>query len=383
MFRTGIVVLVALARLISGTFESETSREICHGDLCYPAIFVPSSEFAVVHDDQSIPPGLNVRINLETGVKEARLLSSSDDEKEDVTGDLAIVPGEEVHETSTTLTEHKEKPFPPTKPLDGSDRPTVLSALDSLEDLVHELEFGLELVKSADALSRLLHFLQDSSAICRAKAALVLGSALQNNENAVLAIPAGFSLTSQLLRSIDAELGEQNDETKKMLVYALSASMALPRSKAEYGEGQGHDTLSRLYTSGPDDVRAKIASFVEDHFAQKPVAKNSMIVQDDTDWEGGLGNIDALETWCNTFQRSLLGSLSTVVARTKLMSALCQIKRTDRELCTALPHFLDHLAKESLKDVSDSTEEVVELAREARILFGNHKASRKHSAAYL
>ena len=49
---------------------------ICHTTLaseCYPAIFQPTEHFQRIHDDQSIPPGLHVRMNLATGLKEARL----------------------------------------------------------------------------------------------------------------------------------------------------------------------------------------------------------------------------------------------------------------------------------------------------------------------
>ena len=38
------------------------------------APFIPTKEWQVVDDGQSIPPGLHVRINFETGVKEAKLL---------------------------------------------------------------------------------------------------------------------------------------------------------------------------------------------------------------------------------------------------------------------------------------------------------------------
>eukprot|EP00731_Ephydatia_muelleri_P021102 Em0013g829a len=42
------------------------------------APFIPTNEWQVVDDGQSIPPGLHVRINFETGVKEAKLLDPED-----------------------------------------------------------------------------------------------------------------------------------------------------------------------------------------------------------------------------------------------------------------------------------------------------------------
>ena len=42
-------------------------------------IFKPTHEWKVVEDGQSIPPGLHIRMNLQTGLKEARLLEEDED----------------------------------------------------------------------------------------------------------------------------------------------------------------------------------------------------------------------------------------------------------------------------------------------------------------
>lgn len=53
-----------------------------HASECYPKIFQPTEQFKTVHDDQELPPGLHVRLNLQTGVKEARLNVPEGDEDE-------------------------------------------------------------------------------------------------------------------------------------------------------------------------------------------------------------------------------------------------------------------------------------------------------------
>jgi nucleotide exchange factor SIL1 len=45
---------------------------------CYPKMFVPTNQFQVILPNQVVPPGLHVRLNLQTGVKEAKLMESSD-----------------------------------------------------------------------------------------------------------------------------------------------------------------------------------------------------------------------------------------------------------------------------------------------------------------
>lgn len=40
---------------------------------CYPRVFVPTINFQPIREGQSIPPGLHIRLNVQTGEKEARL----------------------------------------------------------------------------------------------------------------------------------------------------------------------------------------------------------------------------------------------------------------------------------------------------------------------
>ncbi|KAH6604760.1 hypothetical protein Trco_006467 [Trichoderma cornu-damae] len=55
---------------------SEKPNLICHTsnpEECYPRVFEPTDEFQTVHDDQELPNGLHVRLNIWTGVKEAKI----------------------------------------------------------------------------------------------------------------------------------------------------------------------------------------------------------------------------------------------------------------------------------------------------------------------
>ena len=71
---------------------------ICHTsnrEECYPRIFQPTEEFQTVHDDQELPSGLHVRLNIWTGQKEAKI-NVPDEEDPALEGlpvDSAIVHG--------------------------------------------------------------------------------------------------------------------------------------------------------------------------------------------------------------------------------------------------------------------------------------------------
>ena len=83
-----VTVLILLAININSSITEDEDQE---GKIFYvvtelcgvcvvdePDVFQPTSEWQVVQEGQSIPRGLHVRINLETGVKEAKLMEDSD-----------------------------------------------------------------------------------------------------------------------------------------------------------------------------------------------------------------------------------------------------------------------------------------------------------------
>ncbi|CAK7211961.1 nucleotide exchange factor sil1 [Sporothrix bragantina] len=64
---------------------------ICHTDVlaeCYPKVFEPTTEFQQVHEDQDLPPGLHVRLNIYTGLREAKI----NDPNEELPAGLAGLP---------------------------------------------------------------------------------------------------------------------------------------------------------------------------------------------------------------------------------------------------------------------------------------------------
>ena len=65
--------------------EAHTSL-ICPNDNpsdCYPALFQPTIHFQKIRPNQSLPPGLHVRLNIQTGEKEARLNVPEETEREE------------------------------------------------------------------------------------------------------------------------------------------------------------------------------------------------------------------------------------------------------------------------------------------------------------
>ena len=53
-------------------------------------VFIPTTEWQVVKEGQSIPKGLHVRMNLQTGLKEAKLMVKSSTASEDEQHEVCI-----------------------------------------------------------------------------------------------------------------------------------------------------------------------------------------------------------------------------------------------------------------------------------------------------
>ncbi len=84
--RISCTVLVVAALSVASSSPATATDIICHTSDpadCYPRVFQPTENFQVVRDDQDLPPGLHIRLNLNTGLKEARLNIPMDG-KEDV-----------------------------------------------------------------------------------------------------------------------------------------------------------------------------------------------------------------------------------------------------------------------------------------------------------
>ncbi len=195
-------------------------------------------------------------MNLETGLKEARLNVPFPEGDESGT-ELAAVPvvDEDVVDDEPprrSLVEQSGK-VPPAYSNEGKiQQPpaasgesgifttsvsTILSpissaevidaALDKLEDLAHEIYWGVEIAKDEAIVRKLVSLLEGETS--PSKAALVLGSAVQNNAVALTAALSHFStghgandpirlVLHRLYRSPDPKLAER-------LLYLLSAIM--------------------------------------------------------------------------------------------------------------------------------------------------------------
>ncbi|BFZ53621.1 nucleotide exchange factor sil1 [Savitreella phatthalungensis] len=398
-----LIAVTALADPAAVT-EGRKSELICHESGCYPRVFSASHEFRKVEHDQEIPAGLHVQLDVSTGERFAKLVDPNDHSGDVVvvdgdTGGIEVtpdtVPAAEVFSGATVLKDQDSTPHPPNKaPLPSGEREEfrhgldtlvnshggsgscseeLIGALDSLEELVHELEFGLALVERAGGVEALLSQLSSVEETCRMKAALVLGSALRNNANALSAVHArNLPVIPTLINHLAHE--HTTDTVAARLIYALSAalggSQASPESPgtlshAQFADAFGHHHLAKRFDreSVSDDVRGRIASLVEDHVFGRAVG-------------GGEGVLTDAGVWAGKFEDTLVSNkVVSPSAKSKLLAALKQA--TDNlppHTYTPSQPFLNWLAQ----NTANKDDPLIDQYTTLRAAFGNPKASRKH-----
>ncbi|MCJ1278567.1 hypothetical protein MMC21_006384 [Puttea exsequens] len=295
----------------------ELIRHTQHASERYPSIFQPTEYFRPVHFDQAIPPGLHVRMNLATGLKEARL---NVPEPYSPSADLIIIDSsprsgyeEEVEQTLPDTPQagalhyqtgpERDVPYIPPhfdpnesalfassvsivqEPSHASAK-DLSSALEILTDLCHSHHWGLTLVEN----DRLVRYLLRPAERLRyrqtqSEALLLLGTAVQNNPEALQALldhdltPTLMALILDFLQKPAAVVDLSLHRRALFLLSQLANDASqLHRFLAEGGldvlytlfddRPQAVTTSSNVVMSigeGHDKLRAKIANFIHDH----------------------------------------------------------------------------------------------------------------------
>lgn len=321
-----------------------------HASDCYPTTFQPTEEFQIVKDDQALPPGLHIRMNLATGIKEARL---NVPEPEDVHSDLVIVekPDDEdrhpqpiddvrgdvvesheipIHHDQTVIGEPariRRPPFEPGEARTFEDSMSQLrntsatvndlnGALIRLQDLCHSGDWGLKLTKDSNVTQFLVHIFLDVSQQLsfRSGAALLLATAIQNNPEALAAALAHFyndgwpidTWPNQPLEAVLlALLHEHSPKFLIRTVFLLSSLCQDQIQLSKFVFEGGLDHLLQVFRAEKglepdgDKLRGKIANFILDHVIQAdfPESSNDRIEYETVHSDETEGRTSEQESW--------------------------------------------------------------------------------------
>lgn len=392
--------------------EKKTGKEIC-----YPKVFVPTEEWQVVFPDQVIPAGLHVRMDYENGVKEAKINDPNEEvegvavavgepeaeiEIEDLTGEEDLNANQKVQRAIEKAIKEKriKEGHKPNVNIPESDHQTFTDAvgalrdyklnghaamlpiaLSQLEELAHEIDFGIAL-SEADPLSALLEVLEDAKVDVESKimAARTIGASLRNNPHAldkVLNNPK-VDLVESLLGDLAKSAETKADKLSASIVYALTGILKTPETVTRFVDLHGGATLRKLYEAGSDDVKGRVSTLIEDVLATPDLHTDfasitGAVKKRSADWWQ-----DELKEWSGVFQKSLPSKLPAKI-KSKVYSSLSAIRRNFRESVDVSEDFLEWLDHPA-KAASEMGDDFVKLVKRDRAeLWGNAKA-RKYDA---
>jgi len=316
---------------------------VCHTDNpadCYPKVFQPTKDFQKLHDDQDVPPGLHVRLNVWTGEKEAKL---NDPDEGDaavagLTTDRAVVvvnpdaaagpsplpsgaplyepaglvkpPGDASPAFQNALAVLKKGvPQPHLFSFGRANASRFDQALDDLNEFAHDIYYGVKIAEDEGALLALLCHMSpgnvsdvgtdEAPVMARAQqAAAIVAAALQNNPTALRSVDKSWeSLTTspcsgkrgdaflgeRVFGSFTAREGVRLDTAPALAKARLSAINGLLKSnvvKKDFlsRDGMGH-VLELLLSSQPEHEAAqrRAANLVMDNFLDEAMGATTSL----------------------------------------------------------------------------------------------------------
>ncbi|KAI0160353.1 hypothetical protein GGR57DRAFT_457331 [Xylariaceae sp. FL1272] len=321
-------VFSASASSPSKASPSAETELICHTNNpseCYPKVFSATDQFQVVHEDQELPPGLHVQLDIQTGQKQAKLYTPNQDHPElaglPVEQDIIVVDAEPAQEIDTpkipagapayepvgVVKQPKEKngEFSEALGTIGSfawrdDNEADLN-LKILEDLSHDMYYGLQIAEDVDALQSLFCLLFYGTKVepeandgppvsvhSGSYASTILSSVVQNNAPALNAIEKSWDTIMQKTcmpspKTIEAELfrrltpqsttGSPDEvEEARSIRLLLSPIAGLIKSdtiKTKFLENGGMNSFLRILLRDGEvwaARQAKVAQIVADTF---------------------------------------------------------------------------------------------------------------------
>lgn len=280
---------------------------------CYPRLFQPTKDFQIIKPGQDIPPGLHVRLNISSGLKEARLnIPMEGDDTTlalDVPTEQAMVVIEDV-EVGSSEDSQPPSPSPPAFSGHGKIQPPPPSSSDfesfrnslaslkgqdssldlslaSLSELSHDIYYGSELMADEEAVSALICLMAmeplRSEDVNDHLASAILSGSLQNNPTAITSLSLlhdiimaptcpslrekGLSLIPALQKKLSAPT--TSPSSLKSQISALSGLLKSPQIEKSFLEQAGTSYLQSVFLksgSQYDVVRKHVVQLLMDNF---------------------------------------------------------------------------------------------------------------------
>ncbi|OUM69126.1 hypothetical protein PIROE2DRAFT_3020 [Piromyces sp. E2] len=216
-----------------------------------------------------------------------------------------------------------------------------IEVLEQLEDIVHHIEFGQELMKS---LPEFLKFLKDENPKVRALASICVGSALQNNPKA-----RKTAIKQNLYETlIDRLTNEEEITVLKRLCYAFSNLVrGDTRMIKKLHQSKNLGLLYHLYVNKPA-LRSKLETFITDVYDPEKMKEGTKLEE--------FVDKESAQLWCTIFQNNIISNEGYIPDSLNSLSIILEAGQ-----CLSINNDLRHVLKDLPKTQPELFEETLDL----------------------
>lgn len=297
--RYSILLSIVYYLYFSKAIEDETAQKqeelICNQDKtdCYPKIFEPSWDWQIIKPGQDIPPGLHVRLNIDTLKREAKFMDP-DEQDTNHLQELMVGDSAEVYDRSNDVNHEMKNENTNGNVIQNSrihrakasrddlnnfdsavlevedfqgNKERLAAALDTLTELSHDIEFGIELTKDKqifDSLFRVAESIKDNTFV--EKIYRIIGSTLRNNPLAIENVITNFGDAFSV--GIFNQLHGHSDGIiqKRILgiIHALTQNNKFVAKYFSFENSRGLDAIIDIYPELDSESRIRASNILED-----------------------------------------------------------------------------------------------------------------------
>ena len=297
---------------------------VCNTQLCYPLEFEPLSEWQEIKPKQIIPKGLDIRINMDTGKKEAKLAApapaapapASDP---DVSSSLAdkqnfashkeqgleqLNNEEDLHEFVSYFEAMQQD-------IDENNLQKIIGNLDNLMEFSHDYKHGYKLIKYEQPILMELIFHDNSNLQIVEMTTRLIAACLRNNPPAIEAF-----YPTNVDKILDALMVFKNQTIIKRFINILQ-NVAPKASNLD----QVYGTLMHVYFSTTDqDIKIKILDILSTLELNTAHTRGKSIMKRSTD-------SDAVKVWFNEYCKQIQQEDLDEFHIRKFYKTLAQLKK--------------------------------------------------------
>lgn len=357
---------------------------------CYPKLFQPEDIWKVVREDQIIPPGLDVRMDFESGIKEAKLSENREVQKPKANHELVVAnmdPGFRV--SLEFMNGFVDGEFDQIKFSDVEDH------LNELLEWSSDIESGIEIVKNVTPFLRLtgllqneplheeINFNKEQNESIKEKSFRILSLSFQNNLEAQKEFLNYLQQPTEFLKLLATKSRNENDMITRRKLGLLGTLISNGLFDQYFVRGGLEYKLIDLYSECKNDnIRERIMTILKSFTNYK---------REFDEMNDGIElNLDA--EFANYVQEKLIQNSFNSEEVVEVMNSFAKVKKQsdNNNVVKLRSEFLDWLDKEINKakalvtekrDNNDNTkqekerlENLVELRHGA---FGNWLGTRR------